>query len=475
MSKTDNEQKGKEMKKAAKKGKLEKKKQKKIRWGTIIPLIGGSAIGCEQATGTLPDFHLSYSPFTNNEKHLRRYWPSVPFHYIDKSQTPPPDFGRVDFVNSVCPCAGLSMLNTASKGGKKRGADAEANRWMYESSIYVLSKVRPKVLWGENAPGLFTKMGEGVIEKLREIGRQFGYSFSVMKTNTELHGIPQSRPRTFYFFWLSPTVPEMEYSKRDRKDLQAYLDDIPAKASQQDLYVNSGKASEKFRPYQFVLERLGKTHREFAEHFKKGTITGYLEKHELIDDCIDWLTEKYPRESVWSKTGGNRTHIQYLQHVKRKREQGLGYWDDSPRFMEGSFATVMKKTMMWGIHPKEDRFLSAREFMHLMGLPHDFEIDDERSLNHIAQNVPTCTARDMATQVIKFIRGQLTITDNSFMKQDNILGRVTEAERGEVVKVKVEDVWDTLKIQGFLNTLIQPAQTEPVGEVKEKRVKKEIN
>ena len=54
------------------------------------------------------------------------------------------------------------------------------------------------------------------------------------------------------------------------------------------------------------------------------------------------------------------------------------------------------------------------------------------------------------------------------MKQDNIRGRVTEAERGEVVKVKVEDVWDTVKIQGFLNTLIQPAQTEPVGEVKEK-------
>ena len=68
-----NEQKGNRMKKAAKKGKLEKKKQNKIRWGTIIPLIGGSAIGCEQATGTLPDFHLSYSPFTNNEKHLRRY------------------------------------------------------------------------------------------------------------------------------------------------------------------------------------------------------------------------------------------------------------------------------------------------------------------------------------------------------------------------------------------------------------------
>ena len=41
-----------------------------------------------------------------------------------------------------------------------------------------------KVLWGENAPGLFTSLGKGVIEKLRKIGEHFGYSFSVMKTST---------------------------------------------------------------------------------------------------------------------------------------------------------------------------------------------------------------------------------------------------------------------------------------------------
>ena len=33
------------------------------------------------------------------------------------------------------------------------------------------------------------------------------------------------------------------------------------------------------------------------------------------------------------------------------------------------------------------RFLNAREFMHLMGLPHDFEIGNVTQLNHIAQNV----------------------------------------------------------------------------------------
>ena len=100
---------------------------KPTRWGTMIPLIGGSALGCQkvanilkkcrrkkaengekkrnfttflrlfsaqpsqffyqysfqnnrlaQAAGSLPLFHLSYGAFAANESHLERHWPSVP-------------------------------------------------------------------------------------------------------------------------------------------------------------------------------------------------------------------------------------------------------------------------------------------------------------------------------------------------------------------------------------------------------------
>ena len=60
------------------------------------------------------------------------------------------NFEGVDYINSVCPCADLSMLNTFTTKGSKRGSDSAANKWMLDSSIFVLSKVRPKVLWGEN-------------------------------------------------------------------------------------------------------------------------------------------------------------------------------------------------------------------------------------------------------------------------------------------------------------------------------------
>ena len=63
-----------------------------------------------------------------------------------------------------------------------------------------------------------------------------------------------------------------------------------------------------------------------------------------------------------------------------------------------------------------------------MGLPHDFKIDDVKNLNHIAQNVPTCTARDMAEQVKQFVRGKLEMTEYSFMKQDNMARSLVYAE-----------------------------------------------
>ena len=67
----------------------------KIKWGTILPLIGGSSIGCAKSAGNLPAFHLSYTPYQKNEAHLERYWPNVPKYYIDKNQVPKDMTGKI--------------------------------------------------------------------------------------------------------------------------------------------------------------------------------------------------------------------------------------------------------------------------------------------------------------------------------------------------------------------------------------------
>ena len=80
-----------------------------------------------------------------------------------------------------------------------------------------------------------------------------------------------------------------------------------------------------------------------------------------------------------------RTHIDYIQHCMNKKAMGKGYWDDSPRFFGDVFGSLMTKTMFSAVHPEEDRFLNIREMIHLMGLPHDYEIDKVTNFNHIAK------------------------------------------------------------------------------------------
>ena len=57
-----------------------------------------------------------------------------------------------------------------------------------ETAKVALEEIKPKVFSFENAPEFFMKDGKDLVDKLREIGKEHGYSFSLVKTNAELHG-----------------------------------------------------------------------------------------------------------------------------------------------------------------------------------------------------------------------------------------------------------------------------------------------
>jgi site-specific DNA-cytosine methylase len=83
------------------------------------------------------------------------------------------------------------------------------------------------------------------------------------------------------------------------------------------------------------------------------------------------------------------------------------------------------------IHPVEKRSFTYREYMHLMGMPHDFQLlDPKKDLNKIAQNVPSCTARDWTLEVVKFVKGELKISDTDYLRQNNI------TQTNEISKLK---------------------------------------
>ena len=374
------------------------------KWASIVPLIGGETIAMENVFKTKPEYFLTFDGFQANEEHLRNYY-DYKIPYLNLSNGENPNEG-VDVVNTVCPCAGLSSLSPQA------ASNSPMNDWMIKSAEYVLKEVRPKVFWGENAPRLASKMGEPVVKKLRKIGEENGYVFSIFKTKSLLHGLSQVRDRTFYFFWKGDRVPLFEYINKKPSTI---ADDIRAikrdPNDPMDILTNDKIPSEE-PYYRYILEELegGITHAEFAAKLTKSTgLQDYIEERTNYKVVAKWMREK-GYDTVAKKCDRQYHKLKAGGNIMRK---GI----EIPKDKIGAFVGHMPTNLT---HPDEDRFLTVREALSIMKLPSDFELlNPKRSLNHICQNVPVTTAEHPAEMVKKYLEGRLDLIDTDFMVQDN--------------------------------------------------------
>lgn len=374
-------------------------------WASIVPLIGGETIAMENVFKTKPKYFLTFDGFQANEEHLRNYYNNeIPYLNLSNGDK---HTESVDVVNTVCPCAGLSSLSPSASSNNP------ANDWMIKSAEYVLSEMSPKVFWGENAPRLASKMGEPVVRRLRKIAEDNGYTFSIFKTKSLLHGLSQVRDRTFYFFWKDNTVPLFDYIEVPptmiADDIRSVVNDPSDEMSQ--ILCNDKTPSED-PYYKYILEELegGITHKEFAAKIEKTTnVQDYIEEHTTYNKVAEWMrangydnvARKCDRAYHKLKAGGN---------IMRK---GV----EIPKDKIGAFVGHMPTSIT---HPDEDRFLTVRESMSLMKLPNDYKlVNPKRSLNHICQNVPVTTAEHPAAMVKKYLEGKLDSIDTNYMVQDN--------------------------------------------------------
>lgn len=418
-----------------------------MKYITFIPLIGGMAIANAKAVGHKPEFVLSYSGFGKNESNLKKYWPDVEWKLIDadtNSLEEEPDYEAldIDFVSSVCPCAGMSGLNCSN-----RSADNATNNWLYMSAEYILGKVKPKVYFGENAPGLYSDQNRKVLDRLREYGKQYGYAFTIYKTDTYRHGIPQHRMRTFFFFWKGDNCPEMDYfNNPDTLPFEKWILD---KNVGNDCIPNVYKPVEMYPEMEWILEtRCDGDYQKYVQFFydlyenvseRIRTPYDYIHYYNLWQEYRDWLSN-HPNKDKPINGNGNRTPMYYVDYRWDKVKRGLGYFAAQPIVYKDSANAIISKNMQWTLHPTECRFLNSREIMSLMGLPSDFDMATN-VLQQVTQNVPVCTAKDMTDQVIKFINGELTMTNYNFIKQNNLQGKIEEVDYKDVSLFDGE-VWE---------------------------------
>jgi len=361
-----------------------------ITHASIVPLIGGETIGQMISFGSKPDYLLSYSPFSNNDSHLVHHLQNVPYILLDEGGRHP---HHVDVVNGVCPCAGLSSLSPSAN------SDAAVNDWLTTTAKYVLEEMKPKVFWGENAPRFAGEMGKPIVKKLHAIARDNGYTMSIYRTKSLLHGLSQVRERSFYFFWQGDRVPIFEWFDKPRKSIETLLREIPKGLTQNEL-TNTKTPSKDDPFYRYILEEMhgGITHQDFFNMIEKTVDTmSYIEnKGVSYRDVKKWMSAN-GYDKIAGKLDGIQDKLDAGGNIMRRYSViGKGY--------TGAFVGHMP---MYLTHPDEDRYITYREAMSIMALPYDFELlNPKANLNHICQNVPVTTATDMANEIKAVLNGE---------------------------------------------------------------------
>ena len=392
---------------------------------SLFPQLGSSAIGGYLATKCQPLCHFTSVFYWSSEQHIRQYWPQVPVYYLEqKDDFPIEKFlqdGPVELIVAGYPAA--FVRGTLKRLNARDGSFMKTEEQMLYSALkLMLEKVQPKVILGEFSLALFNPTGINIMQDMGEIAHRFNYSFSVTRSSPEYHGIPQKNARVIYNFWKSETVPRPIYVLDKAPSVATFLSQIPNWAPHQSEFVTKGKVTDRYPPYVYVLNRESLSHQEFVEKFVLlGTLSvaQYLNKRNLLQVCAAWTQINYPNVS-WGKTSFDRKFPQSLMKIQERIHNKLGFYDDSPKFINHISPAVSNKTAMFLVHPRVDRFLNLRELLHLSGFPHDFEmISAEKNWKYICAATPVKIVQCYVSQALEFCQGNRELSSYSFLKIDN--------------------------------------------------------
>lgn len=400
---------------------------KKIKWCAIQPLTGGMYLGTEKATGCTAEFILTYPGFGDpiiekktgeivgggNEYHLMTYLDKVgrrpeykvlnrkPFQNDDDMNpeilnherwTLNPDkdldYSNMDLVVAVPVCSGLS---TATRGSAEAKEARNCN--MIWISKYALKVIKPNVYIFENAPTFMGVRGEYIRKQLEALAEEAGYSIVYYRTDTQYHDNCQKRKRTFIIFYKKDYAPKMEFEHIET-DYDEYFARIPKDATQQEPLDFNVVNCVNLYCIEYLKDKFGNDWRNSIKN-----IFDYIINHKLFNEVMDYINNK-------SKATDKQKQVMehFFTHVQKKLSMNMGFYHALPYIpRDGKLPAVMFKMMQSVLHPHEDRLLTPRECLHLMGHPHDYELQGKalREYPKIGQNVPVRTAYWIVSEALR--------------------------------------------------------------------------
>lgn len=402
-------------------------RDKKIKWCAIQPLTGGMYLGTEKAVGCPAEFILTYSgngdPIydkkTNelngggNEYHLMTYLdkvgrrpeykmfnrkmfqndndmnPEILNHdYWTLNPDKDLDYSNMDLCVAVPVCSGLSTATIGSDEAKEL-----RNCNMIWISKYALKVINPNIYIFENAPTFMGARGDKIRVQLEALAKETGYSIVYYRTDTQYHDNCQKRKRTFIIFFKKEFAPQMQFEHIECNSDQ-YLSRISKNATQQEpLDFNVVNYVNMFC-IDYLKEQFGTDWRNNVEN-----IFQYIIKNKLFNEVLNYVDNC---KNASDKQKEQMHH--FVNHVTAKLAANRGFYHALPFIpRDGKLPAVMFKMMQSCLHPHEDRLLSIRECLHLMGHPDDYELQGKplREYPKIGQNVPVRTAYWIVSEALR--------------------------------------------------------------------------
>lgn len=392
-----------------------------MKWIALQPLTGGIYLGAERVFGKPAECILSYPHLSaaktlgkvkqaNNEYHLFEYlkkhnrMPDLFFfkdkmlgnyEELDYSIPEGANFENIDAVVGLPICSGLSTATNFS--AEQRDLRNCNLKFLCK---YALSVIKPKIYVFENAPVLTSDKGEFIRKILNNIALEYGYTPIYYRTNTNLHDNVQHRLRTFVFFLRNDLcetgMPTIQWEKI-QPSIDEYFSKMPENATQQDRFLDFENMffddALKYTIYRYGDDWRNKI---CSSNVFKDVYLNPDERKKFMEYAEKHLDEKHIEK--W------KTHF---ARVDSKLAEGKGWWNITPIYPK-EICAVMHKMMASVVHFSKNRRYNARELMHLMGMPSDFEILSEytNDLKQIGQNVPVRTMQFIAQQVVNILENK---------------------------------------------------------------------
>ena len=396
---------------------------KKIKWAAIQPLTGGMFLGAEEAFGYPAEWILTYKGLdeikrnkegnitaVSNEAYLLNYLKKVnrevPYYKMNREmfdcnvddmnpeitldgEPAKPDYD-VDVVVAVPVCSGLSMVTSAKDNTRN-----ERNCNMLYLTKLALTTIRPKVYIFENAPTLMGFRGDELRSQFEQIANENDYVVVYYKTDTWKHYNCQKRPRTFVMFVKKidgeSKVPTLDFTDH-KMTIEEFFANIPEGLSNQE---ECEASPHNYMVIDFFKYKYGK---DWIDNVN-GCLMKNIVQRGLIDELLNFM-DSYDKMPIETKDKVRH----YIEHIRKKTSMGLNWYGSDCCYYKEHFPAIQFRSITTTIHPSGERMCNVREYLELMGMPHDFDwFGDKGNWPKIGQNVPVKTAKFITEQAIKIV------------------------------------------------------------------------